>query len=68
MTLIERYEAVKNQPRPSVALVRELCEVTKKTEATVRRWVTGEVQPDALTKEVLAKHFNCNPEDLFTKA
>lgn len=65
MTLRERYEEVKNLPRPSVAMVRELCEVTKKTEAAVRRWINGEVLPDALTQEVLARHFKTSPSELF---
>lgn len=68
MTLIERYQHAKNQPRPiapGVAFIREISEVTKKSEIAVRRWLSGETEPDALTQEVLAKHFNTTPQELF---
>ncbi|MCM1077779.1 MAG: hypothetical protein NC411_10515 [Bacteroides sp.] len=42
--------------------------MTKKSEIAVRRWLgNGETSatPDALTQEVLAKHFNTTPEELF---
>lgn len=71
MTLAERYQEAKNKERPltpAVAFIREVADVTKKSDIAVRRWISGEVVPDALTKEVLAKHFKCQPEDLFPKA
>lgn len=71
MTLAERYQEAKNKERPltpAVAFIREVADVTKKSDIAVRRWISGEVIPDALTKEVLAKHFKCRPEDLFPKA
>ncbi len=68
MTLKERYDEASKKPTPRVAFVQEVMAVTQKTEITVRRWISGEVVPDALTRSVLAKHFNCKPEDLFPKA
>lgn len=68
MTLIERYKEAKNQARPvapATAFVHELMNVAKKSEIAVRRWLSGDAEPDALTKEVLAKHFNTTPECLF---
>ncbi len=68
MTLQERYQQVKKRPRPvapATAFVRELMKVTMKTEIAVRRWLSGETEPDALTQEVLAKHFGCTAEELF---
>lgn len=70
MTLAERYQQAKNQARPvapATAFVREIAEVTKKSELAVRRWLAGETEPDALTQEVLAKHFNTTPDELFPK-
>lgn len=68
MTLTERYQEAKKQGRPltpAVVFIREVADVTKKSEIAVRRWLSGDVVPDALTQEVLASHFNCQPEELF---
>ena len=74
MTLREIYDEVKAKPvkrvlppTPSQAFVMELAQVTKKSELAVRRWIGGQATPDALTQEVLAKHLNTTPEDLFPK-
>lgn len=65
MTLKDLYNRARKSPTPGVAFIAEVAEVTKKSEITVRRWISGEVVPDALTQSVLAKHFKCHPEDIF---
>lgn len=67
MTLSERYERIKAETpvSPARAFLLEIAEVTKKSELAVRRWLSGETTPDLLTQEVLAKHFNTTPEELF---
>lgn len=70
MTLLDRYQNAKNQARPlspAAAFIREVAEVTKKSEIAIRRWLSGECEPDELTKTVLAQHFNSTPEELFPK-
>lgn len=70
MTLKELYNKAKEQPRPDTpanAFVREVAAVTKKSEIAVRRWLSGESQPDALTQEVLALHFGTTPDILFPR-
>ena len=72
MTLKELYQKAKRQPSPMTpanAFVKEVADVTKKSEVAVRRWLSTEnpVMPDALTQEVLAKHFKTSPEELFPK-
>ena len=70
MTLLERYQQAKSKGRPvtpATAFIREIMEVTKKSEIAVRRWLSGETAPDTLTQEVLAKHFNTTPDILFPK-
>ncbi|MDE6236016.1 MAG: hypothetical protein K2M56_09730 [Muribaculaceae bacterium] len=70
MTLLDRYQNAKNQARPlspAAAFIREVAEVTKKSEIAIRRWLSGECEPDELTKTVLAQHFNTTPEELFPK-
>ncbi|MDE6276858.1 MAG: hypothetical protein K2M06_02000 [Muribaculaceae bacterium] len=71
MTLLELYQQAKQQTRPvapATAFVREVCEVTKKSEIAVRRWLSGDSEPDALTQSVLAEHFDTTPEELFPKS
>ncbi|MBD5202916.1 MAG: XRE family transcriptional regulator [Barnesiella sp.] len=73
MTFKEIYEQVKtSRPKaPAAAFVKEVAAVTKKSEVAVRRWLcNGEssATPDALTQEVLARHFNTTPEELFPQS
>ncbi len=70
MTLLEKYQQAKNQQRPiapATAFIREVASVTCKSELAVRRWLSGETEPDALTQEVLARHFNTTPQELFPR-
>lgn len=50
---------------PARAFLLEVASVTKKSELAVRRWLSGESTPDQLTQEVLARHFNTTPKELF---
>lgn len=68
MTLKELYDKARKNPTPGVVFIAEVAEVAKKSEITVRRWISGEVIPDALTRSVLAEHFKCQPEELFPNA
>ncbi len=68
MTLREIYEDAKRQPKPETpanALIKRIAEVTKKSEIAVRRWISGESEPDELTKSVLAEHFSTTTDTLF---
>lgn len=69
MTLKELYQQQKASD-PGQKFVHDLMDLTKKSEPAVRRWLTqgpSSCAPDALTQEVLAKHFNTTPEELFPK-
>lgn len=72
MTLKQLYAKAKEAPKPdtpAIAFVKEIAEITKKSEPAVRRWLSDSdscsCYPDALTQEVLARHFNTTVEDLF---
>lgn len=70
MTLKELYNRAKDQPKPetpATVFIREVADVTKKSEVSVRRWISEEVVPDALTQDVLAKHFNTTSDALFPR-
>lgn len=70
MTFKELYQKAKSKPAPktpAAAFILEICKITKKSEIAVRRWVSGDNIPDALTQDVLAKHFNTTPDELFPR-
>lgn len=67
-----RVEEGKRNPVPtaSKAFIREVADVTKRSEIAVKRWLSNSntsAVPDALVQEVLAKHFNSTAEELFPK-
>lgn len=61
MTLKKRYDEASEKPTPRVTSIhiQEVMAVIQKTEIMVGRWLSGEDVSDALTRSVLAKHFNC---------
>ena len=64
-TLREIYEEQKKRPTPATAFVNKLCEVTHRSEMTVRSWLTGKYRPDINTQIVLAQFLDSTVEDLF---
>lgn len=73
MTLKEIYAKVKKEPKPDTpaAFIKELAQVTKRSELAVRRWLgdgDSTCVPDALTRDVIARHFNTTAEELFPSA
>ena len=71
-TFYERYQEALNTPlpppppRPTNAQqwINEMVVLTHRSEASIRRWLAGGM-PDPLVIDILAKHFQCSPEDLF---
>ena len=64
-TFIELYENEKNKPTSAQVFVSEIAEITQRSENTVRMWVCGKQQPDALAKSIIAKRFKTKVETLF---
>lgn len=52
------------KPLPSQRLIKELSELTKKSEMTVRGWACGRM-PAPLEQEIVAKHLGIPVEELF---
>lgn len=65
ITFIDLYRKEGEKPTPRQAFVTEVAKVTKKAETTVRQWINGFTVPDALTVDVIARHFDCDPSVLF---
>lgn len=69
-TLKEIYEAIPDT-RKVVSMrgdfIARLMDVTKKSEPTVRAWISRGIIPDALTQDALAKELGVSVSDLFPK-
>lgn len=59
------YEAAKKMPSPGAIFIKEVAELTHRSENTVRMWIWGRQQPDDLTKSVIAEHFKVSADTLF---
>ena len=64
-TLKQIYDEQKKLPTPANAFVSKLCEVTHRSEMTVRSWLMGKYRPDINTQIVLAQFLNTSVESLF---
>lgn len=65
MTFKELYESEKAKPTAAQIFIKEIAGLTKKSETTVRMWLSGIQKPDALTLAILAKHFKTTEKELF---
>ena len=65
MTFMELYQKEGEKPTPRQAFVADVARITKKAETTVKQWINGFQVPDALTIDVIAKRFDCDPSTLF---
>ena len=64
-TLLEIYKERKSLPTPAMNFIRELSQVTHRSEMTVKGWLTGKFRPDINTQIVLAHHLNSESDILF---
>jgi hypothetical protein len=50
---------------PKEEWINKIAALTRKAPGTVRMWLSGAQQPDALTKSVLSEHFSIPEDQLF---
>lgn len=65
ITFIDLYHKEGKKPTPRQAFIETVARVTKKSPITIKNWINGRQVPDALTVDVIAKHFDCDPSALF---
>lgn len=65
-TFREMYKTMDNMP-PKLAFVERIARVTMKSKTTVRCWLAGTQQPDALGQSVIEKELGIPAEVLFPK-
>lgn len=64
---MELYERAKREPTPAQRFITEVAVLTRRSEVTVRAWISGTQVPDALVCKTIGEHFGINPERLFPK-
>ena len=66
-TFFDLYNEQKSKPTPAQEFVSEVARITRRTETTVRMWLSGQQTPDALAQSIIADHFGVNADSLFPK-
>lgn len=61
------YEDEKKKPTAAQLFVSRVATLTKRSETTVRMWISGQQVPDELAKSVIAQEFGADINSLFTK-
>lgn len=61
------YEDEKKKPTAAQLFVSRVATLTKRSETTVRMWISGQQVPDELAKSVIAQEFGADINSLFPK-
>lgn len=61
------YEEQKKKPTAAQVFVSEVATMTKRSEATVRMWLSGQQVPDELAQTMIAEKYNVSIDSLFPK-
>lgn len=61
------YEEQKKKPTAAQVFVSEVAALTKRSEATVRMWLSGQQVPDELAQTMIAEKYQVSIESLFPK-
>ena len=64
-SLKEMYQELKRAQNPAQEFVCNIAEITQKSEATVRMWLSGSHYPDKLTQQVLSEKLGVDVKVLF---
>lgn len=67
-TFVEFYEQLPKRqavPTERTKFIRRIADATKRSDQTVRMWLSGRQRPDALTQSVIAKVLKVPASELF---
>lgn len=65
MTIIEYYQKLKKEPRPSTAFVLRMTKLCHRNKLAVMRWCTGKSIPDKNIQEKIAADVGIPSDELF---
>lgn len=66
-TFRELYEEELRKPTAAQRFVKEISELTHRSEVTVRFWLSGRQVPDELAQTIIAEKFNVDVKHLFPR-
>lgn len=66
-TFKQLYEEEKQKPTAAQVFVSEVASLTKRSEVTVRMWLSGQQVPDELAQSIIAERYQVSVENLFPK-
>ncbi len=52
---------------PRQKFIKRISEITKKSEKTIRCWISGSQKPDTLTQSIIEKELNIPCDELFSE-
>lgn len=61
------YEEQKMKPTAAQVFVSEVATLTKRSETTVRMWLSGQQVPDELAQTMIAEKYQVDIDSLFPK-
>lgn len=67
ISFFDLYKYECDKPTPRQTFIAECARVAKVSETTVKQWANGIQKPNCSALQLLADHFNCDPEYLFPK-
>lgn len=65
MSFVKIYETVKAKPAPGAVFVKQMAELTHRSEISVRKWLSGKTIPDINCQIILEQHFGVPRKTLF---
>lgn len=64
-TFKELYDEERRKPTAAQQFIRDVSELTHRSEVTVRFWLSGRQVPDELAKTIIAEKYGVDPTHLF---
>lgn len=64
-TLKALYYRAKKRPTPAASFIKSVAQLTNRSETAVRKWISGESQPDMNVMITLSQHFGVPYDELF---
>lgn len=66
-SLAELYKEKKKERHPAQLFIDEIVNLTGRSELTVRLWLGGHHMPEPIIANLIANHFNLDPEYVFPR-
>lgn len=66
-SFFDLYNEAKSEPTPAQKFVKEVANLTDRSEGTVRMWLAGVQIPDPNVSRVIGMHFGVDADALFER-